>query len=374
MKSAVSPQTTVALCSNATIFSENQILRHDIAEKYPGALWVTELIDMLAPQRIGAVTGDVALRQVIAGKLDPSSVWVVQEDISSDADLLIELGANGKVLICCESPLFAANFYQNLKTLSQKFEHCIIFRGSLEDTVPTVKAHVMFFPSFDSAKYTLDTSWKSRKYLVMVAGNKYWKIRRSIVRGFAANMRDILYQRPKRFSNALASAQLHDHRLAAISYFGRRGELDLFGDGWRSLQNLPLRWQNELSATITRLNPSPSANKLATIADYKFALCFENVKFPGYVTEKLIDCLVAGVVPIYLGAPDIRDFVPEDCYIDAQKFCSFEQLTDYLEGMSKENWQRVRDCGKSFLNGNLGNLYSYTGFAERIESMLLNEA
>ena len=328
------------------------------------------LAGMLAKKQIRAVTGDIALRQIQAGELDPSDVLVVQEDISSDADKLMGLGAIGKVLLCCESPLFAANFYHRLANLSKKFEHCIVFRGSLKTTSPLVNSHVMHFPSFETASHELDISWEARKYLAMVAGNKYWKIRRSFVREFAATIKDIVYRRPKRFSNLHASAQLHDQRLEAIALFGSRGELDLFGDGWKSLQNLPLRWQKELSATIKKLDPSPCPNKLATLANYKYSLCVENIEFPGYVTEKLIDCLVAGVAPIYLGAPDIQDFVPAECYIDARKFSSFEQLALYLEKIPKQDWQEIRDCGRSFLTGRLGRQYSYSGFAEQIETML----
>src|SRR5204863_10198514 len=46
------------------------------------------------------------------------------------------------------------------------------------------------------------------------------------------------------------------------------------------------------------------ATKLETIASYRFTLAFENALEEDYVTEKLYDPLVAGSVPVYLGAPD----------------------------------------------------------------------
>jgi len=361
----------VALCTGAVAFSENQILRREIAGKYSGALWVPELVDKLIRHGVAMVTGDVALRRVKTGELSPSEVWVIQEGRSFEANELLRLGAKGKVLLCCESPLFVADFYRNLATISREFEHSLVFRGALKDTFPLIAAYALYFPSFDATQPCQSLSWDARKYLVMVAGNKYWKIRRSPIRQLAANIRDIVSRSPQRFTGAYASTQLHDQRLAAISHFGRGGKLDLYGGGWGSLKNLPSRWQNELSATVSSLSPAPCTDKLATIAEYKFSLCFENIEFPGYVTEKMIDCLVAGVVPIYWGAPDIQDFVPKDCFIDARKFQSLNDLECYLERVSESEWQNSVNRGTSFLSEAMGQQYSYRGFAERIEAMLI---
>jgi len=50
--------------------------------------------------------------------------------------------------------------------------------------------------------------------------------------------------------------------------------------------------------------------KILTIARYRFTLAFENSIAPDYVTEKFYDPLVAGSVPIVLGAPNVADFAP----------------------------------------------------------------
>jgi hypothetical protein len=371
MRTTLKTPRAVALCTGAAPFSENKILRRETAEKYPGALWIPELVDKLTRHGITTITGDVALRQVKTGDLNPSEVWLIQEDRSFEGDELLRLGAKGKVLLCCESPLFAADFYHNLSSISRKFEYGLVFRGAINDAFPLIAANALYFPSFDPAKSCQSLSWDSRKYLVMVAGNKYWKIRRSPIRQLAAKIRDVVSRSPQRISRAYASTQLHDHRLAAISHFGQWDKLDLYGSGWGSLKNLPLHWQNELSVTISKLNPAPCTDKLATIARYRFALCFENLEFPGYVTEKIIDCLVAGVVPIYWGAPDIRDFIPEDCFIDSRKFESLGDLDSYLGRISELEWQKIVSCGNSFLNSAMGQRYSYREFAGQMEAMLI---
>ena len=58
-------------------------------------------------------------------------------------------------------------------------------------------------------------------------------------------------------------------------------------------------------------------NKRNLIYPYKFVLVLENSYEQGYVSEKIFDAWEAQAVPLYLGAPDIDDYVPgPNAYID----------------------------------------------------------
>lgn len=71
--------------------------------------------------------------------------------------------------------------------------------------------------------------------------------------------------------------------------------------------------------------------KLATIARYRFTLAFENSIARDYVTEKFYDALVAGSVPVVLGAPNIGEFAPADrCCVDVNDFASPADLASFL--------------------------------------------
>jgi hypothetical protein len=70
--------------------------------------------------------------------------------------------------------------------------------------------------------------------------------------------------------------------------------------------------------------------KLEKMRAYRFTVAFENAIANDYVTEKFYDPLIAGSVPIYLGAPNIEDFAPGDqCYINAANWRP-EALAEYL--------------------------------------------
>eukprot|EP00466_Bigelowiella_natans_P018417 jgi/Bigna1/91619/estExt_fgenesh1_pg.C_1090029 len=64
-----------------------------------------------------------------------------------------------------------------------------------------------------------------------------------------------------------------------------------------------------------------------TFERYKFAITFENRQLKGYLTEKIMNALLAGIVPIYFGAPDIRKYLNEKrfifCDVDASKVMAY---------------------------------------------------
>jgi len=70
-------------------------------------------------------------------------------------------------------------------------------------------------------------------------------------------------------------------------------EVDVFGGGWpKSMAN----YRGFVSSKVDLLRR------------YRFCLVMENQRQNGYITEKLFDCLPAGTVPIYWGAPDIHEY------------------------------------------------------------------
>jgi len=85
------------------------------------------------------------------------------------------------------------------------------------------------------------------------------------------------------------------------------------------------------------------STKLATVARYKFTLAFENSISPDYVTEKFFDPLLAGSVPVYLGAPNIADYAPgEHCYVNVADFAGPAELAAYLLHLHHDDREYAR--------------------------------
>ncbi|TVZ53389.1 glycosyltransferase family 10 domain-containing protein [Dokdonia sp. Hel_I_53] len=53
-------------------------------------------------------------------------------------------------------------------------------------------------------------------------------------------------------------------------------------------------------------------DKFKFTEDYKFVFAFENQRYPGYLTEKLMDAILVNSIPIYWGDPKVnKDFNPK---------------------------------------------------------------
>lgn len=57
-------------------------------------------------------------------------------------------------------------------------------------------------------------------------------------------------------------------------------------------------------------NRNGNVDKVETLKRYKFSLAFENSNEEDYVTEKFFQSLVAGTIPVVVGAPNILEFSP----------------------------------------------------------------
>lgn len=90
--------------------------------------------------------------------------------------------------------------------------------------------------------------------------------------------------------------------------------------------------------------------KLALAKSYLFTIAIENSINFDYITEKLWHPLMIGSIPIYLGAPNIDDWLPcnSDCIIDLRRFPTPKAAAQYIHqiAMNKslyESFHRWRE-------------------------------
>lgn len=149
--------------------------------------------------------------------------------------------------------------------------------------------------------------------------------------------------------------------------------VDVFGRGWDDLSNLPTERARQLYEMRSALHGSCD-DKHNTLRRYRFTIAYENLAFPGYVTEKLIDGLVSGTVPVYWGAPDIAQHVPPEACVNAVDCGSTRSIVDRMEHMPESEWSSIVDAGQEFLASRRGQRHTYEGFAEWIVEMLHGRA
>jgi hypothetical protein len=322
---------------------------------------------MTAHSDITIASGDIALSNIQSKQWDAREVYVIHDMESIQATQLLALGAMPFLITCFEAPLYAPFYYDKIHLLAKPFK----FSFGYGFTKHAGNLFPFRFPSYYLTDIRAVAPWQSRKKIVLVAANKYKTAQLFIPN--RANVKNVLRQL-KWLTWRLVSpsyrqslkASLHDRRLELVTYFAKQGKCELYGSGWGKLDELPTFWASQLKPLTDQYYLGLCQDKLATIAGYQFAICFENMSLPGYVTEKIIDCFVAGTIPLYLGAPDIASLVPAECFIDLRHFASLDELDLHLNSLTEGDAKNMIDAGRAFLQTKDGQLHSYEGFAQHI--------
>jgi alpha(1,3/1,4) fucosyltransferase len=160
--------------------------------------------------------------------------------------------------------------------------------------------------------------------------------------------------------------ELFSERIRAARWFEANApqDFDLIGDAWDkpllcgrlSGLNFAIRaaYRRIWPLTEIRIKQFPSyigANpegKHETLRKYKFCLCFENSVEEDYISEKLFDCFYAGCVPVYLGAPNVTNYIPAECFIDKWQF-DYRALWEHLFAMTNSEYRSHLDAAAAFL-------------------------
>ena len=149
----------------------------------------------------------------------------------------------------------------------------------------------------------------------------------------------------------------YGERLKIIDHFGSHNKLDLYGMGWEKA--------NE--CLIEKIYQGPVDSKIETLRKYKFSIAFENSNNEiGGISEKIFDVMAAGCVPIYMGAPNILDFIPGNTFIDYRKFLNYNELENYLDKMPEDVYNRYMGSITTFLQSENYKMFTSYGFVEKV--------
>ncbi len=188
-----------------------------------------------------------------------------------------------------------------------------------DDIIDNKKLFKFFLPNKLPNTFSLNVSRKS-KFCCIIAGNK-------------KNNQPL---------------ELYSERLKAIKWFeiNHPDHFDLYGKGW------DLTLPSFLGPIKPLLQPfyhtifpryisykGEITSKRTILEQYQFSICYENVRdIRGYITEKIFDCFFAGCVPVYLGASNVTDYIPENCFIDKRKFSDYPELFEFMKRLSDEEY------------------------------------
>ncbi len=110
-------------------------------------------------------------------------------------------------------------------------------------------------------------------------------------------------------ASAKRDTQGHKLRHAVVDHIRQNGpEVDVMGGGYKPFQD-----------------------KADGLAPYRYSVVIENMREPGYFSEKLVDAVLCNTVPIYWGCPNLSDFFDPAGIIQCQ---SKAEIVAALDKMS----------------------------------------
>lgn len=190
-----------------------------------------------------------------------------------------------KFLFLMEPPVVAALSYSSC--IHYFFDRIYTWDDALVDNRKYWK---YLWPQSRFGIDTVAIPFKKKKFLTLINGNK----------------------------TSLWRNELYTERDRAIRYFESQNvEFDLYGTRWdRPNNRQKIFGFQPYSSYRGRVD-----DKIATLSQYKYSLCFENMKNrSGYITEKIWDSFKARSVPIYWWAANIEEYIPPNTFIDFRQF------------------------------------------------------
>ena len=252
---------------------------------------------------------------------------LISYDWPPATDTLVARCAHLAILTSLEPPVIAWELYYKLPKLSRSFPHVYLFGGAARRVASTTQFHPLQFPQVR----VLQERDRRRLAAATVPGvdqqqQSYGPLLHALVRSASRGLGQARISQPpaiRRLAGTCtwsACAPPRTLRSAPTSIWSARA-------GSAATRPVP----PELHAAVLPAYRGPVPEKLAVLAAYKFSLCFENSRFPGYVSEKIFDCFFTRTIPIYLGAPDIARYVPPQAFIDLTRFANYADARAYLD-------------------------------------------
>ena len=354
-------------------FMQDRAFDAELMRQYPGGSAIASLAQRLALEGVRMQTADLFLR-------DPTfrdQTVVCTNDVTKFTRKLIhDLGIPGAVCSSAESPIVIWPFYSELPEISGWFRNMLLFPGAAQRVASSSHFEPFYWPYPDLTP-TDSPAWAERKFLTLINSNKracgwpapFFDVRHprfSVIRLVKASGANRAHR-----SDAWFRTELYVDRLESIRHFGGAEDFDLHGRGWDG-PTAGADAETRAAIAHSYRGEIPALDKLRVLEGYKFCLCFENCSFPGYITEKIFDCLVAGTIPVYLGAPDVSNFIPAGTFIDFRNFAGYAELEDYLRGVTAAEAETRRQAARAFLGSEAARKFTEEHFVTEMTRMLLD--
>ena len=373
----------IALANDIDIFNIKNLLDIEFARKYH-AVGIHYLIKKIIDNQYEIQWGNDAIDKIEKGHWKAKDVLIIQEMSSKYGKKLKKLGAVTFLCMCFEGPFIGHWFYEKINYFGQNFKKMIIFDDKY-DTLKFNKNKILNigFPCIEENFLTKKfvplsrEQWNKKNLIVGIWSNKHYSMHFKKIYDHLKNY-NFKYLLLELISKLISKTykknlkfQIIDKRNQIFLNISKFQKFDLFGRGWNNDIEMPNRFYKKLKNYKNSIfdcleSKNENRTKKEIFNNYKFCLCFENSISRSYVTEKIFDCFKNNIIPIYLGAPNINEIVPKNCFIDYRKFKSDEDMIAFLNEMDTDKANNYLMSAHIFLKSNKSKLNSCEYFAKKI--------
>ena len=246
--------------------------------------------------------------------------------------------ANKTIYIAFEPEVVDPNHSKDgIKKLLNYFKYVLTFNDDFIDNkrifkfmYPCVSEKVKGI-SYSRNLYQYD-EWCKKKLLVNISGNK----------------------------KSSHLKELYSERRKVIDYFEKRNLIDMF-------ELYGTNWEH----SNFKCYKGVADSKSNVYSKFKFALCLENMRsVNGYITEKILDCFINGIVPVYWGSDNISRYIPEECFIKYESFDSIESMILFLENMDFKTYKNYLMAIENYLKSDKIDCFLGKTFKENIDKVI----
>jgi len=123
---------------------------------------------------------------------------------------------------------------------------------------------------------------------------------------------------------------LYRERTSYGEYIDNNFKCDIYGDAWWNLQNNRGKFLGD---------------RMLLYRSHKFCLIIENCQVINWMSEKMLDAMTGGCVPIYKGSPSVASIFPDDTFVNVDDFSDLDTAINYAYEKGHEYfYQNIDKC------------------------------
>lgn len=190
-----------------------------------------------------------------------------------------------KIAWALESPVIKPHVYEHIHKIEDKFDFIYVCNPALH----RIEKYKQCYFGACWVPESCCRIYEKSKLLSIVASNKN-------------------YAPGHRLRHEVIKANLHK-------------DLELWGSGYRWFEDT-------------------AEGKISPFAPYRYNIVIENCQYPGYFTDKIIDCFATGSIPIYWGNPTMHELFDDRGFYT---WNTIDELQKILSQVSEEDYNDRKD-------------------------------